>query len=391
MKMELPRFTERFGSVRINNVQRVLLLDSNNHKGVDQTGIYNIQREDMSSIERAMAIVIPVKDEKLKVIEGVISAIPEECLIIIVSNSKRASVDRHRMERDMVEQYTHYTRRDIWIVHQRDEGLGKTLKEVSYADLLDEEGLVRNGKAEGMVVGMLLAKAAGKDFVGFVDADNYIPGAVHEYVSIYAASFLFAKSPYSMVRILWSSKPKILEKSLYFSKWGRVSETTNKYLNRLVSSFSGFETEVIKTGNSGDHAMSMKLAELLEFQSKFAIETEEIVSVLEQFGGVLEPESKDAMDKGVEIFQVETRNPHLHDEKGEEHIESMLYQSLKVISESPLCPSSLKEDIEQQMSAYPDGQIHSNQKIRPFADVDVKSLLSGLQSKNSLGMFGENN
>ena len=388
MKMELPRFTERFGSVRINNVQRVLLLDSDNQKGVDQTGIYNIQRDDMSTIERAMAIVIPVKDEKLKVIEGVISAIPEECLIIIVSNSKRSSVDRYRMECDMVEQYTHYTRRNIWIVHQRDEGLGKALKEMNYTDLLDEQGLVRNGKAEGLVVGMLLAKAAGKEFVGFVDADNYIPGAVHEYVSIYAASFLFAKSPYSMVRILWSSKPKIMEKSLYFSRWGRVSETTNKYLNRLISSFSGFETEVVKTGNSGDHAMSMKLGEILEFEPKFAIETEEIESVLEQFGGVLEPKSTDAMDKGVEIFQVETRNPHLHDEKGEEHIEVMLRQSLNVILDSPLCPGSLKEDIEQQISASPKESRPSN-KIRPFVDVDVSSFLNRLQSSNSLKVFGE--
>ena len=390
MKMELPRFTERFGSVRINNVQRVLLLDSYNNQGGDQTGIYNIQRDDMRSIENKMAIVIPVKDEKLKVIEGVISAIPEECLIILVSNSKRSSVDRHRMERDMIEQYTHYTRRKIWVIHQRDKGLGDALRNVKYTDLLDEKGLVANGKAEAMVVGMMIAKAAGKDYVGFVDADNYIPGAVHEYVSIYAASFLFAKSPYSMVRILWSSKPKILEKSLYFSRWGRVSETTNKYLNKLISSFSGFETEVVKTGNSGDHAMSMKLAELLEFSPEFAIETEEIVNVLEQFGGVLEPNSIDAMNNGIEIFQVETRNPHLHDEKGEEHIGGMLNQSLNVISESPLCPASLKEEIQQQMSGNGEGE-KSARKIRSFCSVDVETLLKDLQNNGALLVYGDGN
>ncbi|HXV46570.1 MAG TPA: mannosyl-3-phosphoglycerate synthase [Nitrososphaera sp.] len=30
----------------------------------------------------------------------------------------------------------------------------------------------------GQVLGMLLAKMAGKEYVGFIDADNYVPGAV---------------------------------------------------------------------------------------------------------------------------------------------------------------------------------------------------------------------
>lgn len=385
MKMELPRITERFGSVRINNVQRVLLLDSDSQDGAEQTGIYSVHREDMSAIERTMAIVIPVKDERLKVIEGVISAIPQECLIIVVSNSKRTPVDRHKMELDMVEQYTHYTRRKVWLVHQRDGGLGKALKELNYTELLDDEGLVRNGKAEGMILGMLLAKAAGKEYVGFVDADNYIPGAVHEYVSIFAATFLSAKTPYSMVRILWSSKPKILENSLYFSRWGRVSEITNKYLNKLISSFSGFETEVVKTGNSGDHAISMKLAEMLEYKAAFAAETEEILTILEQFGGVFEPRSKEVMDKGVEIFQVETRNPHLHDEKGDEHIQVMLEQSLRTIMDSPLCPGPLKEEIANQVPESSDGR--KGHRIRSFANVDTNSLLEKLNHTNSINTY----
>ena len=379
MKMELPRRTERLGSVRINDVQRVLLLDSDKN-GDEQTGICDISRADIQRIQSKMAIIIPVKDEKLKVLEGVISAIPEECLVIIVSNSRRAAVDRYRMELEMVEQYAHYIRRSIWIIHQKSEALGKILSKLDYTDLLEERGFVRDGKAEGMVVGMLLAKAAGKEYVGFVDSDNYVPGAVHEYVEIYAASFYLAKSQYSMSRILWSSKPKILERSLYFSKWGRVSETTNKYLNRLLSSFTGFETEVIKTSNSGEHAMSMKLAEILEFRQKFAIETKEIINVLEQFGGVLEPRSRELMDSGVEIFQIETRNPHFHDEKGQEHVNEMLEQSLNAIAESPLCPDSVKEEIHQQYPKKKGEHEKTSQRIRPFADVDVTTLLKDLLS-----------
>lgn len=389
MKMELPRFTERFGSVKIYNTQRVLLLDSDQSRETEQLGICDVRREDMLSIYRRMAIVVPVKDEKLKVMEGVISAIPEECLVIVVSNSKRDSVNRYRMEHDVVDQHAYYTKRNIWIIHQKEKGLGKALREAGYADLLDEKGLVRDGKAEGMVVGMLLAKGAGKDFVGFVDADNYVPGAVHEYVGIYAASFFLARSPYSMVRILWSSKPKVLEKSLYFSKWGRVSETTNRYLNRLVSSFSGFETEVIKTANSGDHAMSMKLAEVLEFRPKFAIETQEIMSVLEQFGGVIERKSKERSDKEVEIFQVETRNPHFHDEKGQEHVEFMLEQSLDVIGQSPLCPEALRNEIQQHLHRPKVNRRQDQRKIASFAKVDTKAVLRFLLKEGAIKVFGE--
>ncbi len=386
MKLELPRFTERFGSVRINNVQRVLLLESNPHPGPDPTGICNVPRDDIRKVLSRMAIVIPVKDERLKVVEGVISAIPEECPVLLVSNSKRATVDRYRMEQEMVEQYAHYTGRPIWMVHQRDPGLGRALRDANYPDLLDDEGLVNHGKAEGLVVGMLLARAAGKDYVGFVDADNYIPGAVHEYVTIYAAAFSLSRSPYSMVRILWSSKPKILERSLYFSKWGRVSEITNKFLNRLVSSFSGFESEVIKTGNSGDHALSMRLAETLEFRPKFAIETQEIVNVLEQFGGILEPPARDMMDEGAEIFQVETRNPHFHDEKGPEHVEEMLGQSLNVIYDSPLCPDSLREEIRQRRPE--EAPPPPPRRIRSFRGVDVAAFHRSIAESGTLSVHG---
>jgi len=29
-----------------------------------------------------------------------------------------------------------------------------------------------------MIIGLLVAKAAGKEYVGFIDADNYFPGSV---------------------------------------------------------------------------------------------------------------------------------------------------------------------------------------------------------------------
>ncbi len=136
-----------------------------------------------------------------------------------------------------------------------------------------------------MVIGMLLAKMAGKEYVGFIDADNYIPGSVNEYVKIFASWIAMSNTPYTMVRISWIYKPKWSEsgQTHEMRKWGRVSEITNQYLNDLVSYYTGFETEVMRTGNSGEHCMSMKLAELLTYSSGFSVEP---VRGSEHIGGI---------------------------------------------------------------------------------------------------------
>ncbi len=177
---------------------------------------------------------------------------------------------------------------------------------------------------------------AKKDYVGFIDADNYFPGAVWEYTKCYAAGFSMATSPYAMVRILWHYKPKI-SMGMYFKKWGRASEITNKCLNSLISTKTGFESELIKTGNAGEHAMSIRLAEILPYASGFAVEPYELVAIFEGFGGVLPTVYKTAANHGIEIFQIETRNPHLHEEKGVEHVREVLTPGLSAIYHSPIC------------------------------------------------------
>ena len=103
MRIESLRYTERFGSVRINDLQRVLELDSGRKSETprkEEIAVHKIEDETIKDIEGRMAIVIPIKDEKLKLFEGVVSGIPHDCLIIVVSNSQRRRVDRFRMERD---------------------------------------------------------------------------------------------------------------------------------------------------------------------------------------------------------------------------------------------------------------------------------------------------
>lgn len=350
MKLDLPRYTERFGAISLHGVQRVYELDSAFNEGrLASEAIRSVGNAEISEIERKMAIVIPIKGERLKLLEGVLSGIPHDCLTIIVSNSPRQPVDRFKLEKEALDQFNRFVGKNTLILHQKDPGLSDALKEVGYTSIFGPDDIVRNGKAEGMVIGMLLAKMAGKDYVGFIDADNYIPGSVNEYVKIFASGIAMSNTPYTMVRISWIYKPKWSEsgQTHEMRKWGRVSEITNQYLNDLVSYYTGFETEVMRTGNSGEHCMSMKLAELLTYSSGFSVEPYEVVNILEEFGGILPTENQDAMDKGIEIMQVETRNPHFHEEKGDDHLNEMVNGSLGCIYHSKICPPRLRDKISE--------------------------------------------
>jgi mannosyl-3-phosphoglycerate synthase len=350
MKLDLPRYTERFGAISLHGVQRVYELDSAFNEGRPASeAIRSVGNAEISEIERKMAIVIPIKGERLKLLEGVLSGIPHDCLTIIVSNSPRQPVDRFKLEKEALDQFNRFVGKNTLILHQKDPGLSDALKEVGYTSIFGPDDIVRNGKAEGMVIGMLLAKMAGKEYVGFIDADNYIPGSVNEYVKIFASGIAMSNTPYTMVRISWIYKPKWSEsgQTHEMRKWGRVSEITNQYLNDLVSYYTGFETEVMRTGNSGEHCMSMKLAELLTYSSGFSVEPYEVVNILEEFGGILPTENQDAMDKGIEIMQVETRNPHFHEEKGDDHLNEMVNGSLGCIYHSKICPPRLRDKISE--------------------------------------------
>ncbi len=363
MRVESLRYTERFGAVRINDLQKVLELDSgkkSNTPRKEEIAVHKIEDEVIKDIEGKMAVVILIKDEKLKLFEGVISGIPHDCLIIVVSNSQRKRVDRFRMERDALAQFCHFTQRQALIFHQKDPYLAEGLAQAGYSDMLDERGIVKEGKSEGMVISILLAMLNKKEYIAFIDSDNYIPGAVWEYVKIYAAGFSLAQSPYVMVRVLWRYKPKI-SRGMYFKKWGRVSEITNKYMNALISEKIGFETEIIKTANAGEHAMTIKLAEILPYASGFAVEPQELISIFEGFGGILATANQAVAKEGIEIFQIETRNPHLHEERGRMHLREMLLSALSVIYHSALSSPKIKQQIQKGL--IEEGILQPNEEI----------------------------
>ncbi len=347
MKLDFPRYTERLGAVSIHAVQRIYELDSGKSKGflTSHQTIKKFDYDEISNLLHDLAIVIPIMNEKLKLLEGVLSGIPNECLVIIVSNSSRKPVDRFAMEVEAIRQLGRFMDKRMIIVHQQDLGLAEVLKKTGYDSILDSQDRIRGGKAEGMVLGLIVAKMYNKDYVGFIDSDNYVPGAVNEYVKIFAAGFGMSSTPYCNVRVSWVFKPKVRNNSLQFSKWGRVSEITNKNLNSLLATITGFETEIIKTGNAGEHALSMPLAECLHYSGGYSIESHEFIDIFEKFGGLLPSNYPQVIDKGVEIFQIETRNPHFHEEKGVAHLNEMLESSLATIFRSDICSQELREAI----------------------------------------------
>ncbi len=83
----------------------------------------------------------------------------------------------------------------------------------------------------------------------------------------------------------------------------------------------------------------------LRFASGFAVEPFELLDVLERFGGVGPVTDREVMRDGVEVYQVQTRNPHFHESRGEVHVDDMRLSALNSIYHSPVCPSLLKEDI----------------------------------------------
>ena len=53
--------------------------------------------------------------------------------------------------------------------------------------------------------------------------------------------------------------------------------------------------------------------------------------------------------KGVEIFQIESRDPHLHEEKGDEHLADMMEDSLLAINNSKICNLDLTKQLKNHL------------------------------------------
>ncbi len=347
MRLERPHRAERFGAVRIHELQRILELDGGYDKGDETAATVTVSPEEIREAERDMVVVVPCMNETRRVIEGVLAGIPHECLIVLVSNSAREPVDRYTLESQLLETFCRISGRPGIAVHQRDPGLAAAMAAAGLSEIVDSAGLLRTGKGEAMLVGLALGALSGRRYLGYVDADNFAPGSVNEYIRAYASTLHLADTPYAMVRICWNSKPKMRNGRLFFNRRGRTSEHTNQFLNRLIAEYSGFGTEVVTTGNSGEHAFTMELGLKLRLAGGFAVEPYHFIDLFEQFGGVLPATDQAVMERSVSISQVGTVNPHFHDDRGDDHVRDMRMQALQALYHSPVCPPVVREEITE--------------------------------------------
>lgn len=367
MLIETPRHFETIGAVKLYDIQRVIKLDS---ELSDNPLFYTFSKSDLHKVLNDLSIVIPIKNERINLFDGALRSIPHNCPIIVVSNSNEK---RCKVEKEVVKQFYNVTEHPIMYIHQKDPNVALAFKELKYYDILNGKGeFVRDGKGEGMIIGILVAKAIGSKYVGFVDADNYLPSSIYEYVLDFAAGIKMSKSPYSMVRLRWKYKPKLIKNKVYFKRWGRVSRVTNKFLNKLIGHYFGYKTTIMKTANSGEHAMSIELANKLAYSSGYSIEPFEIIYILENFG-------KSDGNKIVEIFQIETLNPHIHENKGKEHINNMIHDSLSTIYHSKLANKNIKleiiEELKKRNVLKDKEEPKKNIMMSPIETLDEKSFI----------------
>ncbi len=350
MMLEKPARFETFGALRFYELVRVLELDATGAGG-DWGRVF--PPSELEEMAPRLAIVVPVKDDELLSLEGVISGIPHACPVVVVSASNRRPVDRLRHEKDLARVIHERTGRPIIVVHQRDPAWGEALRGTPLEALLDEEGLVRYGKGEGMLLGFLVGAWLGARYVGFIDSDNYVPGSVHEYAMAYMAGFAALGSDRAMVRIKWPYKGKMpgISGDVYLRRRGRVSMYTNRVLNLAISVARGVETEVVQTANSGEHALTVELGMEMEWAGGFAVEPYQLVYLLSKCW-LEDGQACPGGPRGVEVLQIETRNPHLHAERGDEHLVSMLATSLGTVYHSSLAGPRVREEILHLLSEH---------------------------------------
>jgi len=400
MRLRTNSHCTRIGNVDIHQLFQVLELDAgyavdtdqhqyqhlhiNLPNGTGNRGSVSFSPPSLHAIESQLAIIVPCMNEEQHIIEGVLRGIPHECLIIFVSNS---ALPKFEDECGLLEQLCDDTQRQGIAMHQQNQELARAFCAAGMPEVVNQTGTsqrIRNGKGEAMMIGVLIAKLAGKQYTGFVDADNFVPESVHEYCKVFAAGLQLSlhlsgqvvsgkvsSSPnctlaipeaHAMVRIKWNSKPKVVDNQIVFPKTGRSSRVVNEWMNRLLGEIddgSEIGQDIIQTANAGEHAMDVDLALKLRFATGYAVEPFQYIDILESFGrvplcdaGRIQADNHEATEHcssdepKVRILQIQTCNPHFHDTgKGNEHIERMCAQGLGTIYHSGMTSRMLKDEL----------------------------------------------
>lgn len=236
-------------------------------------------------------------------------------------------------------------------------------------------------------------------YIGFIDADNSFPGSVEEYCRAFSAGLHRIQTEDAMVRIRWASKPKVSNGKLEFKKSGRSSEMVNWWLNTLLKEMDakidgskgkeGDQTDLICTGNAGEHAMTISLALKLRFASGYAIEPFHFMDLFERFSGgenahitcASPRKGEDSLSSApqpmpaVQIVQIGTINPHFHESRGEDHITRIWQQGLSCIYHSPVTSklSQYRDSLRSTILGSGTGEVLANISTSPSLGTTPRS------------------
>jgi mannosyl-3-phosphoglycerate synthase len=421
MKLSITESAVQIGGVEIDKTVEVLALEG--QCSPDTTKSRSLSPSSLGKIESQLAIVVPCKNEDQESLTGVLRGIPCACLIVLVSNS---DVTKFELEQKLFERLCRDEGRQGILVHQKDTQIAVAFQAAGMCDILEgkisdrrahvqwKEGVpcVRDGKGEAMIIGVVLAKLVGKRYVGFVDADNCVPGSVLEYCKIYAAGLHSAindkEQMHAMVRIVWNSKPNVQEGKIVFRPSGRCSLVVNEWMNRLVRVVLGGSQpwDIIQTANAGEHAMDLDLAFRLQLASGYANEPYQLINAFEGFEIVpnctndqicakidsgptaadKRQDSTRSQPPKVRVVQVKSLNPHFHNtNKGDQHILDMICQGLGAIYWSPLAGKEFKEEIQtycvQKLAGFagPDKLLPRSRVYQPLKALDLVAFKKTLE------------
>lgn len=422
-----PHTAATIGSISISALSHVIALDTSPttdsplpHALDNGTTNVAFSPTSLQSIEEKLAIVVPCMNEEASILSGVLHGIPHHCLIILVSNG---SAENFTVQSKLLTAFCRDAGREGLAVHQRDPILARAFVEAGLPHIVNfEDGAarIRNGKGEAMMLGTALAYLAHREYVGFVDADNLLPGAVNEYCKVFAAGLLSAinsasssptaddqtnsndpPTPLAMIRIKWASKPKIADGQLILRSEGRCSRVVNRWMNTLLNSLIGdVPHDIIHTANAGEHAMSTALALRLNFATGYAVEPFQLIDAWQR-SGILpltpavtpqgSPPHHSQQDPknheppppaltltteplgNVTIIQIQTLNPHIHDfSKGEAHIQHMQAAGLSTIANSRLSSCALKQELG----------VYMREELGDAGDVPETSVYPAMEGMN---------
>jgi len=409
LRISKPHIVEHFGNLAITSPVKTLSLTSVSSRGEG----FSLTLDDLLGVAEKTAIVIPVKNEELFTLNNTLRAIPEWSPVVVVSASSLQSPNNYGKEVEIARSVHEQTGRSVVVIHQRDPAWTPLLEGSPLKDMIGSDGVVKYGKGEGMVLGVLTSKWLRAEYVGFIDSDNYIPGAVYEYSLLYYAGFKCMKHEYSMVRIVWSHKGKLTgsleageeksltdallkaftrvlrpseyhEKQVVLRRKGRVSQVVEDILNYALSLARGVGTDIVKTPNSGEHALSLKLALSMKWAGGFAVETYELVNLFEECFIARGQSWCGELRGGVKILQAETINPHIHGEKGDEHLAGMLAESLGAVYYSKLCNPAVARRIREVLKLYARGLEPVKPRIYSLHGIAAEKIVEEYLSTSKL-------